>query len=270
VIGDKNFTEQFVLGELYYLALTAQGYDVSLTQNIGQPSVSMQAIAAHTLDMYPEYLDVILTGLASDWGSFGHFRAAFRAAQSWAAAHGLTLLPPTPFSDSAGLGVTTSYAIEHNLSALGGLWRVESSLTIGAPPEFQSGPHGLPAIEQIYGFFPAKVQTVTVGDQYAALSAGDVQAAYVNTTDGQLSNPGYTVLRDPRRALGYGNVVPVISSAVLAAEGPVFARTIERVDALLTTSVMRQLNAEVDLYLETPTLVAKRFLEEHGIIQPGS
>jgi osmoprotectant transport system substrate-binding protein len=270
VIGDKNFTEQFLLGELYYLALTAQGYDVSLTQNIGSTSVSLQAIAAHTLDMYPEYLNVILTGLAGEQGAFKHLRSAFGAAQSWSHAHGLTLLPATPFSDTAGLGVTTAYATHHRLAALGGLWRVESSLTVGAPPEFQSGPYGMPALEQAYGFFPAKVQTVNVGAQYAALSAGDVQAAYVNTTDGQLSGHAYTILRDPRRAFGYGNVVPVVSSAVLAAEGPVFARTIERVDRLLHTAVIRQLNAEVDLDLESPTLVAKRFLEQHGVIPPGS
>ena len=35
VIGDKNFTEQFVLGELYDLALQADGFSVSLNRNIG-------------------------------------------------------------------------------------------------------------------------------------------------------------------------------------------------------------------------------------------
>ena len=40
-IGDKNFTEQFVLGELYTLALEAQGYTVALNQNIGPTSVTL-------------------------------------------------------------------------------------------------------------------------------------------------------------------------------------------------------------------------------------
>jgi osmoprotectant transport system substrate-binding protein len=268
-IGDKNFTEQFLLGELYYLALSAQGYDVSLTQNIGETSVSMQAINAHTLDLYPEYLNVILTQLARQNRAFRHLWGAYETAQAWASAHGLTLLPPTRFSDTAGLGVTTAYALQHSLSTVYDLRRVAALMTVGAPLQFQSGPAGLPALEQAYGFLPARVQTVNVGDQYAALSAGDVQAAYVSTTDGQLSNPGYSVLRDPHHVLGYGNVVPVVSSAVLAAEGPVFAQTINKVDSLLTTAVIRQLNAQVDLDLKTPIAVARRFLEQHGLIPPG-
>src|SRR5947209_928463 len=34
-IGDKNFTEQFILGELYLQALAAEGYSVTLDRNIG-------------------------------------------------------------------------------------------------------------------------------------------------------------------------------------------------------------------------------------------
>jgi osmoprotectant transport system substrate-binding protein len=270
VIGDKNFTEQFLLGELYYQALLAQGFDVSLTQNIGSTSVSMQAIGAHTLDLYPEYLNVILTQLAHQNRPFASIRGAYHAARKWAAAHGLSLLPPTPFSDTAGLGVLSSYAVENNLVTVYGLRRVGTTLTVGAPPEFQAGSGGLPALEQAYGFLPAKIQTVNVGDQYAALSAGDVQAAYVNTTDGQLTNPAYTVLADPHHALGYGNVVPVISRSVLAAEGPVFAHTIEKVDSMLTIPVIRRLNAKVDLGLLTPAAVARQFLEQRRVIPVGA
>jgi osmoprotectant transport system substrate-binding protein len=113
---------------------------------------------------------------------------------------------------------------------------------------------------------PAGVTSLNIGAQYAALSAGSVQAAYVNTTDGQLAAAGYTVLADPRHAFGFGNVVPVVRDSVLAAEGPAFAGTIDQVDALLTTSVMRELNAEVDVEHETPTKVARQFLEDNGLV----
>jgi osmoprotectant transport system substrate-binding protein len=271
VVGDKNFTEQFLLGELYYQALLAQGFDVSLTQNIGSPSVSMQAIAAHTLDVYPEYLDVLLNKVAHVPRTFRHMRPAYRAVRAWARRHGLTLLPPTPFSDTAGIAVTSAFALGNNLIGLNGMQRLGASMTIGTPPEFEDGSGGLLTLERAYGFLPGKVQTLNAGAQYAALSAGDVQAAYVNTTDGQLSNPiSYTVLEDPHHVFGWGNVVPVVSSATLAAEGPVFARTIEKIDALLSMSVMRELNAEVDLDLDTPTSVARHFLEAHHLIPPNS
>src|SRR5436305_8998192 len=57
-IGDKNFTEQFVLGELYYQALKAQGFTVYLNRNIGPTEVRVQALESGRLALYPEYLDI--------------------------------------------------------------------------------------------------------------------------------------------------------------------------------------------------------------------
>src|ERR1700736_5428613 len=53
-IGDKNFTEQFVLGSLYQQALKAQGFTVDLNRNIGPTEVTIQALQSGRLDMYPE------------------------------------------------------------------------------------------------------------------------------------------------------------------------------------------------------------------------
>ena len=44
-----------------------------------------------------------------------------------------------------------------------------------------------------------------------------------------------------------------------------FTATIDRVSALLTTPVMRRLNAAVDISDQDPAVVAKQFLLAHGI-----
>src|SRR3984885_1201295 len=56
-IGDENTPEQFVLGQLYYQALKAAGFSVSLNQSIGPTAVIQQALANGQLAMYPEYLN---------------------------------------------------------------------------------------------------------------------------------------------------------------------------------------------------------------------
>jgi osmoprotectant transport system substrate-binding protein len=267
-IGDKNFTEQFVLGELYRQALEAQGYSVELNPNIGPTEVTIPALESGRLDMYPEYLGTWDRQVAGESRSFRSARAAYRAGQRYATAHGLQLLHPTPFSDTDAIGVTRSYAATHGLSSLDDLRRVAATMTLGAPPQFQQSPTGLPAIEFAYGFVPATFKALTVGGQYQALDRGTVQAADVNTTDGQLVGGQYTLLSDPRKAFGWGNVVPVVASKVLLAEGPAFAATIDRVSALLTTSVMRRLNAAVDVSNQDPALVAKQFLQAHGLVPP--
>jgi osmoprotectant transport system substrate-binding protein len=105
-----------------------------------------------------------------------------------------------------------------------------------------------------------------IGDQYTELQAGKIQAAYVQTTDAQLSSSAFKVLGDPRHINGFGNIVPVVTTSTLADEGPAFVDTINRVDGLLTTPVLRQLNADVDLLHQDAGAVAKQFLIEHGLV----
>jgi osmoprotectant transport system substrate-binding protein len=270
VIGDKNTTEQFLLGDLYYQALKAQGYSVTLNRNIGPTEVTIQAMTSGRLAMYPEYLNTWNSAVAGYPHGFRSERAAYAAAQRWALPHGFELLDPTPFSDTDAIAVTFNYGLQNNLTTIRDLRKVASTLTLGAPLQFQQSPDGLPAIERVYHVAPAAFKPLDVGAQYDALDQGTVQAADINTTDGALITGNYTLLKDPRNVFGWGNVVPVVSVRALDAEGPAFAATVNRVSALLTTEAMRQLNAAIELSHVDPALaahgVAKQFLIEHGLI----
>ena len=265
-IGDKNFTEQFVLGELYSQALQAEGFSVQLNRNIGPTDVTLQALKTGSLSMYPEYLNVFDTSIAHDPRTAHSRVAAFAVAERYALAHGLELLAPTPFSDTDTIGVTVGYADANHLNSLRDLGRLPTSVTVGGPPQFQQSNPGLPTIQRRYGFTVAGYKPLAVGDQYTALASGAVQAADVGTTDGQLASGDYQALSDPQHMFGWGNAVPVVTAATLSAEGPAFADTIDRVNALLTTRVMRQLNSAVDVAGQDPATVAKQFLETHGVI----
>jgi osmoprotectant transport system substrate-binding protein len=264
-IGDKNYTEQFVLGELYFEALKAQGFSVQLNRNIGPSEVTLQALQSGRLGMYPEYIDTWNQTIAGETRPFKTLGAAVHAGQDYALDHGLELLAPTPFSDTDAIGVGLDYAVQNGLSTIRDLRKVAQSLTFGAPPQFQQAQDGLPALEQAYGFVPAAFKALEIGGQYQSLDQGLVEAADVNTTDGQLTTGNYVLLKDPLKVLGWGNVVPVISSKVLQAEGPAFATTINRVSELLTLQAIRQLNAAVDIYNEDPAAVAQQFLAAHGL-----
>jgi osmoprotectant transport system substrate-binding protein len=268
-IGDKNFTEQFVLGELYQQALQAQGFTVGLNRNIGPTDVTLQALKTGSLAMYPEYLNVFESAIAHNSSRYRSRAAAYGAAEDYAQAHGLELLAPTPFADTQAIGVTVGYAQANRVRTLRDLGKVASALTVGGPPQFQQGDPGLITVERRYGFTAAGYKTLAVGDQYTALNDGAVQAADVATTDGELATGNYRPLRDADHLFGWGNAVPVVTARVLDAEGPAFADTIDRISALLTTPVMRQLNQAVDVAGQDPATVAKQFLETHGMIPPG-
>jgi glycine betaine/choline ABC-type transport system substrate-binding protein len=117
-LGDKNFTEQFVLGELYKQALEAQGYDVFLNRNIGPTEVSLPAVESGRVDIYPEYLATWDRTVADDRRPFGSPLGAYRAGQQYALAHGLQLLNATPFTDTQAIAVTRAYATKRTSDGL--------------------------------------------------------------------------------------------------------------------------------------------------------
>jgi glycine betaine/choline ABC-type transport system substrate-binding protein len=271
LLGDMNTPEQFIVGALYQSALESQGYSVELSRNIGATSVSEAAIAQGSLDIFPEYLNVYDSQIAGLAERFSSRAAALRAGRRWAHAHGQGLLNPTPFSDTAGIAVLRTKARAHHLRTLADLRRIQSTLTLGSPVEFSAQSGGLPELERAYDFYPAVTSVINIGDQYGALRMGTLGAAYVQTTDWELSGPTYQVLADSRHVLGFGNIVPVVSKAVLAEEGPDFAATINRIDALLNMTTIRGLAAEMRASTDpamSASEVAKEFLEGYGILPP--
>src|SRR5829696_3842019 len=65
-LGSKDFTEQFILGELYSQALKAKGYNVTLKRNIGSTEVIDKALTSGQIDGYPEYTGTILSVVAAE------------------------------------------------------------------------------------------------------------------------------------------------------------------------------------------------------------
>ena len=260
-IGDKNDTEQFILGELYYLALRNAGFAVQLNQNIGPPDVTLEQLRSGQLGMYPEYINTWDSQVAHQQGPFVDTAAAYSVGQAYAQAHGMRLLNPTPFSDTGAIAVTFNYAVQHGLTTLRDLRTLNHSVALGGPAE--AG--GVSALESAYGF-KSSYKSLEIGrPEYQALDSGEVQAARVFSTDALLSTGDYTLLSDPDHVFGWGNVVPVVTSKILAEEGPAFATTINSVSKLLSTDVIRELNAEVDIQGQDPATVAAQFLSENGL-----
>jgi osmoprotectant transport system substrate-binding protein len=270
VLGDENTPEQFIIGQLYALALEHQGYTVQLTRNVNPlAGIALSALRTGSLDLYPAYLDEWNARNPRVHRRFRTLAGSYRAAVSYAERQQVVLLAPTPFSDTVGIAVTSQYASQNHVSSIADLAHGTGAIFAGPLP-WATDAHGLPAVEQAYHFTvaPGALQQIDNGFQYAWLRTANVDVAYAKTTDPELNGPSYKLLRDPKHVFGFGNVVPVTTQHVLDTEGPAFAQTIDRVDATLTISAMRGLNAEVELSGHGAIAVAEQFLQGHGILTP--
>jgi osmoprotectant transport system substrate-binding protein len=264
-LGTKNFTEQFVLGQLYKQALEARGFTVALKQNIGSTEIADKALRSGQIDLYPEYIGIFNTAVAGDAKAYPTVQAAFAAGQAYAARHGYELLPLTSFTDIDALAVLPEYARAHRLTSVGDLVSIRS-VKLGAPPEFRQRQTGLVGMARVYGVRDVAFAPLTIGLQYQALDDGKIDVADVFTTDGQLQSGRYVLLKDPKNVFGFQNVTPVVSTKVLSAEGPAFAATLNAVSRNLTTRAMQQMNAAVAIDKKSPADVAQQFLRANGLV----
>jgi osmoprotectant transport system substrate-binding protein len=262
-IGDKNFTEEFILGELYAQALRAKGFTVTLKGNIGSSEIIDKALKSGRIDMYPDYVGTIVSVLAGEDPPASK-EATYAAAKRFEEKDGFRLLEPTPFFDTNAVGVVPQFARENSLKTIEDLEKLES-FTYADTPENLNRLQGVRGLRQVYGLKNLKFKPLAIGLQYNALKRGDVDTADVFSTDAQLTQTKLVLLEDTKHIFGFQNVAPVVSEKVLQAQGPAFAQTIDDVSAKLTVEAMRSMNAAVDIDKKQPKDVARQFLEANQL-----
>jgi osmoprotectant transport system substrate-binding protein len=265
VIGDKNFTEEYILGALYQQALAAKGYKVTLKGNIGSSEITWKALTSGQIDMYPEYTGTLLSAIAGDMKPPTSASQTYALAQAYATKHGFTLLKQTPFYDSDALAATKAFASKHGLKTIADLKKLGHSAKLGGAPEFATRFAGLVGLKQEYGINPTFVP-LAIGITYKAIDTGQVDVFDAFTTDAQLTSGKYVLLSDPKKVFGFQNVAPVVKTSVVKAEGPAFAATLNKVSSLLTLPAIQKMNAAVSLDQQSPSAVAHQFLAANGLV----
>ena len=80
-IGDKNFAEENILGQLYAQALQAKGYTITLKENVGSSEIIYKALTSGQIEMYPEYTGTLLSAIAEQTKEPASAAAAYAAGE---------------------------------------------------------------------------------------------------------------------------------------------------------------------------------------------
>src|ERR1043166_5249419 len=91
-VGSKNFTEQFIVAELYAQALEAAGIKVERKLNLGGTLIAHKALEEKQIDLYPEYTGTMLLAVLK-LESMTDARAVHDKVQEEYAKKGLVVLP---------------------------------------------------------------------------------------------------------------------------------------------------------------------------------
>jgi osmoprotectant transport system substrate-binding protein len=259
-IGTKDFTEEFILGELYKQALEAKGYTVDLKKNIGATEIIDTALTSHKIDAYPEYTGESVATVAKRNEPAKTAAEEYQLAKAFYESRGQTVSNATPFQDVDAIATTKAYAQKHQLANMEDLKKL-GTFSLGARPEFKNRQQGLAGMKKVYGINNAKFRQLALGVQYQALDTGKVDTANVFTTDAQLASGKYAVLTDPKGVFGFQNVAFVIDKNKLQQlGGDQFMNVINGVNKLLTTPAITAMNKAVAIDKQDEATVAKQFL----------
>jgi glycine betaine/choline ABC-type transport system substrate-binding protein len=269
-VGSKNFTEEYILGQIYAQALKAAGYNVKTKLNLGSETIALKAIKDGEISGYPEYTSTAL-------GSFFQVPAnkipsdvtqAYDMAKSDLAKEGLVAYPPTPFADANAVGTLTSTANKLGLKDISDLKGKSQDLTLAGSPECRARIDCLAGLEKNYGLQFKKFTPVDIGLRYTVLDKGDADLSILFTSDAMLANSNkYTILNDDKGLIPAGNVIFIASKKVADQAGPDFGATIEKVQQNLTLPVIQELNSRVDIDKQEPAAVAHEYLKSSGYVQ---
>ena len=265
VMGDKNFAEEYILGELYSQALEAKGYKVTLKGNIGSSATIDKALTSGKIQMYPEYTGVIYTELAKLGDRPKSAEATYQGAKKWEEGRGFAVLNPTPFQDADGMATLKPFAQQHGLKTIADLKKL-GSFSYGGPPENKTRYQGVVGLKQAYGLDKIQFKPLSIGAQYQALAQHQVDTIAIFTTDGQLASGKYAVLKDTKGIFGYQQVVPVVKKSLIQSEGPAFSQILNAVSASLTTDAIVAMNKAVQIDQQDPAKVATAFLQANGFL----
>jgi len=268
ILGTKDFTEEFVLGQLYKQALEAKGIKVTYKENIGSTEVIQTALRSGKINAYPEYVgEIVQTAYHKTTGLPKTAHGWWALAKSFLAKDGYTLSNATPFFDVDAIAVRKADAQKYNLKTLYDLKKLQDSgkagkLSIGARPEFKNREEGFKGMQDVYGLTKLKYVSIATGLTYQALDQKKVFCINVFSTDAAISSGKYTVLTDPKLIFGVQNVAVIVkkdiaTSAVLS--------VLNAVSAKLTTPAILAMNKATQINKQSPAKVAGAFLKANGL-----
>ena len=264
-VGSKNFTEQFVLGELYAQALEAAGIKVEKKLNLGGTLIAHKALEEGQIDFYPEYTGTMLLAVLKA-EPMTDARAVYDMVKADYAKRGLVLLNQANVNNAYVMVVRQDTAAKYKLETLSDLAREAKSLTLGAGPEFRDRKDGLPGLKAKYGIEFKEDLQMAIGLRYNALKGDQVQVVNGYATDGMIAALKLKRLKDDKTLWPPYFVVPVVRKAALDAN-PKVGEVLNRVSALLDEASMAALNFEVDGDKQEPRDVAHNFLKAKGLLK---
>jgi glycine betaine/choline ABC-type transport system substrate-binding protein len=247
VIGSKNFTESFILGEIMAQQIEAHtNLKVERRFYLAGTYICHQAMLAGRIDLYPEYTGTALTATLKEKASGDQQEVYQRVKDEYERRFGLTLNPPFGFNDTFAMEIRGEDARRLQIQTLSQAAAFAPQWRAGFGYEFMERPDGYQGLAVAYGLhFAGPPRTMDLGLLARALKDHQIDIAAGNTTDGLIPTLDLFVLQDDRHYFPPYEAVPVIREETLR-QHPEVSQALAQLAGKISDEEMQQLNYAAD------------------------
>jgi osmoprotectant transport system substrate-binding protein len=286
-VGNKNFTEQYLVGQLIKQLLEDRGFEVDLRSDL--TSMALRAgMESGDIDICADYTGTAwMVHLKREFKPGIDHNQLYEEVKKEDSKNHFRWLGPMWNNNTYALASWPEFAEKcevSNLSDLARLYqRSAKEIRTFVNFEFSTRPDGLPALETFYQFKVNKrtLRTGTPGASLIALRERQTDVAMVFGTDASIAKYGWHAYADDKSFFPPYDLTPYVREGVLKK----YPRIAEILNGLVQTfpgggkpatpamvakcqKVWQALNARVDIERMEPSEVAHDYLVQHGLVKP--
>jgi osmoprotectant transport system substrate-binding protein len=268
VVGSKNFTESFILGELIAQQIeTHTNLTVERRFYLAGTYICQQAMLAGRIDIYPEYTGTALTAILKQKASGDKSEVFEMVKREYEQRFGLTLGPAFGFNDTFAMEIRGEDARRLNVHTLSEAAKVAPQWRAGFGYEFMERPDGYKGMATTYGLhFNEQPRIMDLGLLARALKDHQIDFAGGNATDGQILAMDLFVLEDDKHYFPPYEAVPVLREQTIQGH-PEVAKALADLGDQISNSEMQEMNYAVDGQHRDTQDVVREFLKRKHLVQ---
>jgi len=268
VVGSKNFTESFILGELIAQQVEAHTtLKVERRFYLAGTYICQQAMLAGRLDIYPEYTGTALTAILKQDAAGDKVAVYDRVKREYEQKFGLTLTPALGFNDTFAMEIRGEDARRLKIKTLSEAAQFTPHWRAGFGYEFMERPDGYRGLVATYGLkFAEQPRIMDLGLLARALKDHQIDFAGGNATDGLIPALDLVALEDDRHYFPPYEAVPVIRQETVN-QHPELAGILAQLAGKISDAEMQQMNYAVDGKHRDASEVVHEFLKLKNLAQ---
>jgi len=285
-VGNKNFTEQYIIGEMIKQLLEARGFTVTLAADLSTMALR-EGMEAGDIDICADYTGTAwMVHLGHVYEPGVNNNELYNMVKEEEETNGLTWLDPIWNNNTYVLVSWPEFVEKHNLESLSDLAALyregAADIKTFVGFEFSTRPDGLPALEEFYDFEvdEAHLMTGAPGASLLGLENHDCDVAMAFGTDAIIAKYDWHVYADDLAFFPPYDLTPYVSQSVLneypeiedilnelVATFPGGEETATPTTVAQCQEAWQELNARVDIDLVEPEDVVHEYLLVNDLIE---